>query len=89
MIECNPDLTHVSTSYFECKNLSMRTSMRSFTRLSNVFSKKVENLEHVIALHFMNYNFARVNKTLRVTPAIEAGIADHAWKLEIISSLIK
>jgi len=80
-IEGNPDLSHVSTSYVERQNLTMRMSMRRFTRLSNGFSKKVENLEHAVALHFMNYNFARVHKTLRVTPAMEAGIADHVWTL--------
>jgi len=87
-IEGNPDLSHVSTSYVERQNLTMRMSMRRFTRLSNGFSKKVENLEHAVALHFMNYNFARVHKTLRVTPAMEAGVADHVWRLQEIINLI-
>ncbi len=62
--------------------------MRRFTWLSNGFSKKVENLEHSVALHFMHYNFARIHKTLRVTPAMEAGVADHVWELEEIVGLL-
>ena len=62
----------------------MRMSMRRFTRLTNAFSKKVENLGHAVALHYMWYNFARVHKTLRVTPAMEAGITDHVWSFEEI-----
>jgi hypothetical protein len=86
-IEGSPDVSHVSTSYVERQNLTMRMSMRRFTRLTNGFSKKIENLECAVALHFMNYNFARVHKTLRVTPAMEAGVADHIWKLEEIIGL--
>ena len=86
-IEGAPDPSHVSTSYVERQNLTMRMSMRRFTRLTNGFSKKVENLECAVALHFMYYNFARVHKTLRVTPAMEAGIADHVWTLEEIVGL--
>jgi len=63
--------------------------MRRFTRLTNGFSKKIENLECAVALHFMYYNFARVHKTLRVTPAMEAGISDHIWTLEEIASLVQ
>jgi IS1 family transposase len=77
-----PDPKHVSTSYVERQNLTMRMSMRRFTRLTNGFSKKLENHGHAVALHFMYYNFCRVHKTLRVTPAMEAGIADHVWTLE-------
>ena len=66
----------------------MRMSMRRFTRLTNGFSKKVENLEHSVALHFMHYNFGRIHKTLRVTPAMEAGIANHVWSLEEIVGLL-
>lgn len=66
----------------------MRMSMRRFTRLTNAFSKKVENLEHAVALHFLHYNFARVHQTLRVTPAMEAGIADHVWSIEEIVGLL-
>jgi IS1 family transposase len=83
----NPDRKHISTSYAERQNLTMRMSMRRFTRLTNGFSKKVENLAHSVALHFMYYNFARIHKTLRVTPAMEAGISDHVWSLEEIAAL--
>jgi len=83
----NPDMSKVSTSYVERQNLTMRMSMRRFTRLTNGFSKKVENLEHAVSLHFMHYNFARIHKTLRVTPAMEAGVSDHVWSLEEIAAL--
>ncbi len=72
----DPKVADVSTSYVERQNLTMRMSMRRFTRLTNGFSKKLENLEHTVALHFMYYNFGRVHKSLRVTPAMEAGKAD-------------
>ncbi len=84
----NPDPEHVSTSYAERANLTMRMSMRRFTRLTNAFSKKVENHAHAIALHFMYYNFARIHKSLRVTPAMEAGVSDHVWSLEEIIGLL-
>ena len=87
-IEGRPDKAHVSTSYVERQNLTMRMSMRRFTRLTNGFSKKLENHNHAVALHCMYYNFGRVHKTLRVTPAMEAGITDHAWTLEEIASLM-
>lgn len=87
-ISGNPDANEVSTSYAERQNLTMRMNMRRFTRLTNSFSKKIENLEHAVSLHFMYYNFERINKTLRVTPAMEAGIADHAWSLEEIAALV-
>lgn len=83
----NPDRKHISTSYVERRNLTMRMSMRRFTRLTNGFSKKVENLAHAVSLHFMYYNFGRIHKTLRVTPAMEAGISDHVWSLEEIAGL--
>jgi IS1 family transposase len=83
-----PDAEHVSTSYVERQNLTMRMHMRRFTRLTNAFSKKVENHMHAVSLHFMFYNFARVHKTLRVTPAMEAGIADHVWTIEEICNLV-
>jgi len=83
----NPDPEHVSTSFVERQNLTMRMSMRRFTRLTNAFSKKLENHAHAVALHFLHYNFARVHKTLRVTPAMEAGIAHHVWSLEEIAAL--
>ena len=78
----NPVLEDVSTSYVERQNLTMRMSMRRFTRLTNGFSKKIENHEAAVALHFMHYNFARIHKTLRVTPAMEAGVSDHVWSIE-------
>jgi IS1 family transposase len=84
----NPDPYHVSTSYAERQNLSMRMGMRRFTRLTNAFSKKVENLEHMTALYFMHYNFCRIHQTLRVTPAMEAGVADHIWSLEEVVALL-
>jgi hypothetical protein len=84
----NPDYAHVSTSYVERQNLTMRMGMRRFTRLTNAFSKKAENHEAAIALHYMYYNFARIHQTLRVTPAMEAGVADHVWTLEEIIGLL-
>jgi IS1 family transposase len=83
-----PDMEKVSTSYVERQNLTMRMSMRRFTRLTNGFSKKVENLEHAVALHFMHYNFARTHKTLRVTPAMAAGVSDRAWSIDEICGLV-
>lgn len=80
-------LRHVSTSHTERQNLTMRMSMRRFTRLTNGFSKKLENHEHALALYFMYYNFARIHQTLRVTPAMEAGISDHVWSLDEIVRL--
>lgn len=84
----SPDYEHVSTSYVERQNLTMRMSMRRFTRLTNAFSKKIENHGHAVALHFMHYNFCRVHKTLRVTPAMEAGLADHIWSMEELASIV-
>lgn len=83
-----PDKKEISTSYVERQNLTMRMSMRRFTRLTNGFSKKIENLVAAVALHFMHYNFCRIHKTLRVTPAMEAGLTDHVWRLEEIIALI-
>jgi len=87
-IEGEPDPKHVSTSYVERSNLTLRMGCRRFTRLTNAFSKKVENHAHAVALHFMYYNFGRIHKTLRVTPAMEAGLSDHVWSLEEIASLV-
>jgi hypothetical protein len=84
----NPDLAHVSTSFAERQNLTMRMQLRRFTRLTNAFSKKVQNLEAAVALHFMFYNFARIHQTLRVTPAMQAGVADHVWTIEEIIGLL-
>jgi IS1 family transposase len=83
-----PNPRHISTSFVERANLTMRMSMRRFTRLTNAFSKKLENHEHAIALHFMHYNFCRVHQTLRVTPAMEARVADHIWSVEEVVALL-
>ncbi len=88
VVSGSPDKDHVSTSYVERQNLTMRMHMRRFTRLTNGFNKKVENHLHALALHFMYYNFAKIHKTLRVTPAMEAGISDHVWSPEEIAGLI-
>jgi IS1 family transposase len=88
VVSGNPDPKHVSTSYVERQNLSMRMSIRRFTRLTNAFSKKVENHAAAVALWFMYYNFCRVHQTLRVTPAMEAGLSDHVWGLDELVSLI-
>jgi hypothetical protein len=82
VVSGNPDPKHVSTSFVERQNLSMRMSIRRFTRLTNAFSKKVENHAASVALWFMYYNFCRVHQTLRVTPAMEAGISDHVWGID-------
>lgn len=84
----NPDPKHISTSYVERQNLTMRMSMRRFTRLTNGFSKKVENLAHAVALHFMHYNFVRIHQTLRCTPAMAAGVSKTLWSIEDIVKLL-
>jgi IS1 family transposase len=92
IMQGKPDVKDISTSYVERQNLTMRMSMRRFTRLTNAFSKKIENLEYAVALHFMYYNFARPHKTLANpyprTPAMVAGIANHIWSIEEILKLI-
>ena len=88
-IEGSPDPAHVSTSYAERQNLTMRMSMRRFTRLTNAFSKKVENHAHSVALHFMFYNFCRIHKSLRVTPAMAAGVTDRLWEIADIAKLVE
>jgi IS1 family transposase len=88
VITGDPDPKHISTSYIERQNLTMRMSMRRFTRLTNGFSKKVENHAAAVALYAMHYNFARVHQTLRVTPAMQAGVSDHVWSLEEIVGLL-
>lgn len=80
-------MAHISTSYVERQNLTMRMSMRRFTRLTNAFSKKLENLGYAVALHFMYYNFGRIHQSLRITPAMAAGVSDHVWELEEIAAL--
>jgi hypothetical protein len=87
-IQGNPELAHISTSYAERQNLSMRMAMRRMTRLTNGFSKKAENHAYAVALHYMYYNFGRVHKTLRVTPAMEVGVSDHVWTMEEIAALM-
>ena len=89
VIEGEPDPAHISTSYVERSNLSIRMSTRRFTRLTNAFSKKLENHCHALAIFFAYYNFCRVHQTLRVTPAMEAGIADHVWTVEELVGLVK
>jgi cell fate regulator YaaT (PSP1 superfamily) len=88
VISGRPDFAHVSTSHTERQNLTMRMQMRRFTRLTNAFSKKIENHEAAIALHYMYYNFGRIHQSLRVTPAMEAGVANHIWTLEEIVELL-
>jgi IS1 family transposase len=84
----DPDPDHISTSFVERQNLTMRMGMRRFTRLTNAFSKKIENHAYAVALHYMHYNFARIHQTLRCTPAMETGLSDHVWSLEEIAALI-
>jgi hypothetical protein len=84
----NPDMKHVSTSHIERQNLTMRMSMRRFTRLTNGFSKKVENLEHMVALYFMHYNFVRIHKSLHTTPAMAAGVSKKLWEISDIAALV-
>ena len=88
-IEGSPDPKHISTSYVERQNLTMRMHMRRFTRLTNGFSKKVEAHANAVALHFMYYNFCRIHKTLRVTPAMAAGVTDRLWDVKDIVALIE
>jgi len=88
VVSGDPDPGEISTSYVERQNLTMRMGMRRFTRLTNGFSKKVENLAHAVSLHYMHYNFARVHQTLRSTPAQAAGVADRRWSLRDIAGLL-
>ena len=88
VIKGTPNPRHISTSYVERNNLTMRMSMRRFTRLTNGFSKTQENHAHAVALHFLHYNFARIHKTLRITPAMAAGLSDHVWSIEEIVRLL-
>ena len=83
-----PDYKHISTSYVERSNLTLRLSIRRYTRLTNAFSRKVTNHAAMVGLFFMYYNFARVHQTLRVTPAMAAGVSDHAWEIDEIVGLI-
>jgi len=87
-VEGNPDKALISTSFVERQNLTMRMHMRRFTRLTNGFSKKVENHMHAVALHFMYYNFVKVHQTLKVTPAMEAGLTDRLWDISNLVAII-
>ncbi|HET9176965.1 MAG TPA: IS1 family transposase [Terriglobia bacterium] len=87
IIQGTPDMKCVSTSYVERQNLTMRMSMRRFTRLTNAHSKKVENMMYAVSLYFMYYNFARIHETLRCTPAMQAGISDYVWSIQEIVGL--
>jgi IS1 family transposase len=89
IVSGNPDLKHISTSYAERQNLTMRMHMRRFTRLTNAFSKKLENLAHQVTLHQMFYNFVRVHQTLKITPAMAAGVTDRLWEIGDIVSVIE
>jgi IS1 family transposase len=86
-IEGNPDMAHVSTSYVERQNLNMRMGMRRFTRLTNAFSKKLENHCHTLALYFMFYNFVRIHKTVKMSPAMAAGVTGKLWSMEDVAAL--
>lgn len=88
-VEGDPDPKHVSTSYSERQNLTMRMHMRRFTRLTNAFSKKVENHAYAVALHMMYYNFVRIHQKLRVTPAMAAGVTDKLWEIDDIAKLVE
>lgn len=88
-IEGNPDPKHISTSFVERQNLTMRMHMRRFTRLTNAFSKKIENHAYAVALHFMYYNFVRIHQKLRMTPAMAAGVTDRLWEISDIAALVE
>lgn len=88
-IEGNPDMKHVSTSYVERQNLNMRMGMRRYTRLTNAFSKKIENHIHMVALYTVFYNFIRLHKTVKMSPAMAAGVTDRLWSMEDIAALIE
>ena len=88
-VEGNPDPDHVSTSYIERQNLTLRMAMRRFTRLTNAFSKKIENHVHAIALHYMHYNFCRIHQSLRITPAMAAGVTDKLWEIADIVRMVE
>ena len=87
-VQGNPDKQHVSTSHVERHNLTMRMSLRRFTRLTNAFSKKIDNHCHALALYFVFYNFVKIHKSLRVTPAMQVGLEEQAWEMEDILALI-
>lgn len=84
----NPNPRHISTSFAERQNLNIRRGVRRFTRLTNAFSKKLDNLCHIVAIYFAYYNFCRIHQTLKVTPAMEAGLTDHVWSFEALLGLL-
>ncbi len=88
VISGRPNPNYVSTSFVERQNLTMRMSMRRFTRLTNAFSKKVDNLRHAVSLHFMHYNFCRIHQSLRCSPAMAAGVSERLWEIEDIARLL-
>jgi IS1 family transposase len=88
IVQGNPDPRHISTSHVERQNLTMRMSMRRFTRLTNAFSKKLDNHLHALALYFVFYNFCRIHKSLRTSPAMAAGVSDRLWSLEDVVAKI-
>jgi len=88
-IEGSPDPKHVSTSFSERSNLTVRMHMRRFTRLTNAFSKKVENHSHAVALHMMYYNFVRIHQTLRTTPAMAAGVTKRLWEMTDVVDVLE
>jgi IS1 family transposase len=88
VLQGSPDPAHISTSFVERSNLQMRMSIKRFARLTNGHSKKLQNHEAAIALHYMHYNFCRIHQTLRVTPAMEAGLTDHVWSVEELVNLL-
>ena len=88
-VEGNPDPKHVSTSYVERQNLTMRMHMRRFTRLTNGFSKKVENHAYAVALHFMYYNFVKIHSSLKMSPAMAAGLTDRLWEMDDLVNLVE
>jgi hypothetical protein len=89
VISGKPEFAHVSTSFAERQNLNLRMQNRRFTRLTNAFSKKVENHEHAVAISMMHHNFCRIHQTLRVTPAMEAGLTDHVWEISEVIDLLE
>lgn len=84
VVNGNPDLEQISTSYVERANLSMRMEIRRFTRMTNAFSKKLENHMHAVSFYFMVYNFIKIHKSIKTTPAMEAGVTTYLWSMEDI-----
>jgi hypothetical protein len=88
-VEGNPDPKHVSTSFVERSNLSMRMGNRRMTRLTNAFSKKAENHAHMMAIYFMHYNFVRIHQTLKITPAMAAGVTSKLWEMSDLVDVLE